>query len=71
VRTVIDVDDEMLARAQRQLGTKSKRDTVNEALALAAGLSEEQRARALTWLQDHVEEYLDLDFLIEEERAGR
>ena len=31
-RTVIDLDDASLALAQRQLGTKTKRDTINQAL---------------------------------------
>ncbi|MGQ0466311.1 MAG: type II toxin-antitoxin system VapB family antitoxin [Sporichthyaceae bacterium] len=35
---MIDVDDEALAQAARQLGTKTKVDTVNEALRLAAGI---------------------------------
>lgn len=39
-RTVIDIDEEALAGAARELGTKSKVDTVNEALRLAAGVSE-------------------------------
>lgn len=32
-RTLIDVDDDMLARAARALGTATKKDTVNAALA--------------------------------------
>lgn len=31
-RTVVDIDDEALASAQRVLGTGTKRDTVNAAL---------------------------------------
>jgi Arc/MetJ family transcription regulator len=31
-RTLIDVDDELLAGAARALGTRTKRDTVNAAL---------------------------------------
>ena len=42
-RTVIDVDDEMLAKAQKQLGTKTKRETVNRALALAVATTAEDR----------------------------
>ena len=33
-KTLIDIDDEQLAEAQRALGTTTKRDTVNQALAL-------------------------------------
>lgn len=36
VRTVIDVDDEALAEAARELGTTTKVATVNAALKLAA-----------------------------------
>ncbi len=36
MRTVIDVDDELVERAAKELGTKTKKDTVNEALRLAA-----------------------------------
>lgn len=32
-RTLIDIDDDMLARAAQALGTATKKDTVNAALA--------------------------------------
>jgi Arc/MetJ family transcription regulator len=35
-RTLIDVDDELLAAAARSLGTRTKRDTVNGALRAVA-----------------------------------
>lgn len=70
-RTIIDVDDAALASAQRQLGTTTKRDTINRALAIAAGISGDDRARGLAWLQDHAEEFLDIDVLEDGERAGR
>jgi len=35
-RTTIDIDDEQLAAAARELGTTSKVDTVNAALAYVA-----------------------------------
>ncbi|MER7515085.1 type II toxin-antitoxin system VapB family antitoxin [Streptomyces sp. NPDC126499] len=70
-KTLVDVDDEMLAFAQRQLGTKTKRDTINRALTIAAATSAEDRARALRWLQDNAEDFLDFDFLEERERSGR
>jgi Arc/MetJ family transcription regulator len=35
-RTMIDIDDEAIAAAQRVLGTRSKRDTVNLALRRVA-----------------------------------
>lgn len=36
-RTTIDLDDDKLAAAARELGTTSKVDTVNAALAYVAG----------------------------------
>ena len=35
-RTTIDIDDEVLERAARELGTSSKVDTVNASLAFVA-----------------------------------
>lgn len=69
-RTVVDLDDSLLTFAQQQLGTKTKRETINRALAVAAGTSAEDRARGLAWLQDHAEEILDFEFLAELERSG-
>jgi Arc/MetJ family transcription regulator len=46
-RTIIDIDEEKLARAQRALRTSTKRDTVNAALELAAAVDAQQRSAAL------------------------
>jgi Arc/MetJ family transcription regulator len=46
-RTIIDIDDEKLARAQRALRTKTKRETVNAALEVAAALDADKRAQLL------------------------
>lgn len=70
-RTVIDLDDSMLAFAQQQLGTKTKRETINRALAIAAGTSADDRARGLAWLREHAEQILDFEVLEDEERSGR
>lgn len=70
-RTVVDLDDTLLAFAQQQLGTKTKRETINRALAVAASTSAEDRARGLAWLQEHAEDILDFEFLAERERSGR
>ncbi|MEU1548841.1 DUF2191 domain-containing protein [Nocardia sp. NPDC005745] len=70
-RTVVDLDDAALEFAQQQLGTRTKRDTINRALAIAAGLSADDRARGLAWLQANVEEILDFDVLAGEERSRR
>jgi Arc/MetJ family transcription regulator len=39
-RTLVDIDDGVLARAAAKLGTTTKKDTVNRALELAAADSE-------------------------------
>lgn len=36
-KTPIDIDEEALIAAQRELGTTTKKDTVNQALRLVAG----------------------------------
>lgn len=48
MRTIIDIDDELLEAARAELGTSTKRDTVNEALRYVA----ERRARARAMLDD-------------------
>jgi Arc/MetJ family transcription regulator len=42
-KTLIDIDDEALDRAQRVLHTTTKKDTVNQALATVAALSARRR----------------------------
>lgn len=49
-RTVIDLDDELLASVAKELGTSTKKDTVNGALREV--LSNRRRALALTRLRD-------------------
>ncbi|GHJ48763.1 hypothetical protein Cs7R123_61050 [Catellatospora sp. TT07R-123] len=70
-RTVVDLDESVLAFAQQQLGTKTKRDTINRALAIAAGTSADDRARGLAWLKDNADQILDFEVLEEQERSGR
>ncbi|WP_084959386.1 DUF2191 domain-containing protein [Thermoactinospora rubra] len=70
-RIVVDLDERMLALAQRRLGTKTRRDTINRALAIAASTSADDRARGLAWLQDNAESILDFEVLEERERPGR
>jgi Arc/MetJ family transcription regulator len=66
-RTVIDVNDEMLARAQRAMRTATKRDTVNAALELAAAVDADRRARLVSSFRDLLSR-LDVD-LIEADEA--
>ncbi|MGC9495515.1 type II toxin-antitoxin system VapB family antitoxin [Streptomyces sp. WG7] len=69
-KTLVDIDDEKLAFAQRQLGTKTKRETIDRALTIASAASADDRARALRWLQENADAFLDFDVLAERERAG-
>ncbi|MGE5829982.1 MAG: hypothetical protein ACM30G_16710 [Micromonosporaceae bacterium] len=65
---MIDVDDEMLARAQLALRTSTKRDTVNAALELAAAMEADRRAELLVSFRDLLDR-LDVE-LIEQDEAG-
>lgn len=66
-RTLIEIDDRMLAWAQRALRTATKRETVNAALELAAAVDGDRRARLLTSLRELLDR-LDVD-LIERDEA--
>jgi Arc/MetJ family transcription regulator len=66
-RTIIDIDDDKLARAQRALRTTTKRDTVNAALELAAAVDAQRRAAALEELRDLLDR-LDVDLIDQDER---
>lgn len=48
-RTVIDLDDELVASVAKELGTSTKKDTVN--VALREVLENRRRALALTRLR--------------------
>jgi Arc/MetJ family transcription regulator len=61
-RTIVDVDDAALARAQRALQTTTKRDTINAALELAAAVQAERRTQLLESFRDLLER-LDLDLI--------
>lgn len=49
-KRLIDLDDELLARAQRELSTTGVSDTVRAALRQAASAS--ARARQVAWLSE-------------------
>jgi Arc/MetJ family transcription regulator len=49
-RTVIDLDDDLVSSVARELGTSTKKDTVNAALREV--LENRRRALALTRLRD-------------------
>jgi Arc/MetJ family transcription regulator len=65
-RTIIDIDDENLARAQRALRTTTKRDTVNAALELAAAVDANRRAQLLDSFRDLLDR-LDVGLIEEDE----
>ncbi|MFJ4966595.1 hypothetical protein EES43_11835 [Streptomyces sp. ADI96-02] len=66
-RTVIDLDDEALEAAARELGTTTKRDTINTALREI--VERNRRLRALHELQEIVQEGgLDTDLLLDKRR---
>lgn len=63
-KTLLDLDEELLAEATVALGTSSKKDTVTEALRLAVADRRERRRRALADLQQMaIEGVLDFDRL--------
>lgn len=69
-RTVIDLDDELLASAARELGTSTKKDTVNAALREV--LETRRRALALTRLRDSASDgAFDLAVLQDKRRYRR
>jgi Arc/MetJ family transcription regulator len=49
-KRLIDLDDELLARAQRELNTSGVSDTVRAALRQAASAA--ARARQVSWLRE-------------------
>ena len=65
-RTIIDIDEEKLVRAQRALRTSTKRETVNAALELAAAIDADKRAQALASFRDLLDR-LDTDLIEQDE----
>ena len=45
-KTLVDVDDDLLAEASTALGTATKKDTINEALRQAVEVTRERRRQA-------------------------
>jgi Arc/MetJ family transcription regulator len=69
-RTTIEIDEQLLERAKRALGSPTTRATVEEALRRAAdhleAEREARRLRQLRFLED-LDKYLDLDVLASDE----
>jgi Arc/MetJ family transcription regulator len=69
-RTVIDLDDELLVSVAKELGTSTKKDTVNAALREV--LANRRRAVALTRLRDAANDgAVDLGLLQEKQNYRR
>lgn len=60
-KTLIDVDDELLAKAMSATHSTTKKEAVNKALALSIEADREKRIRALRAMQQMADEGL-LDF---------
>jgi Arc/MetJ family transcription regulator len=69
-RTTIEIDDELLGRARRALGSQTTRATVEEALRRVADTAENDRAdratRQLSYLRQ-LSSHADLEVLASEE----
>ena len=69
-RTVIDLDDELVADVARALGTRTKKDTVNTALREV--LESRRRAVALTRLRESAADGgFDLELLADKRNYRR
>ncbi|MFG3702541.1 type II toxin-antitoxin system VapB family antitoxin [Micromonospora sp. NPDC047620] len=55
-KTLLDLDEDLLAEATAALGTSTKKETVTEALRQAVESSRERRRRALADLQEVADE---------------
>jgi Arc/MetJ family transcription regulator len=67
-KTLIDIDEELLAEAAIAFGTKTKKDTVNA--ALKEGVERKKRARALARLAARADAG-DFDELLDRENHRR
>jgi Arc/MetJ family transcription regulator len=69
-RTTIEIDEELLARAKRALGSPTTRATVEEALRRAAEQAENEHEERAARLREHLAslaERVDLDVLASDE----
>lgn len=69
-RTTIEIDEELLARAKRALGSLTTRATVEEALRRAAESAEDEQEERRARLREHLAslgEHLDLEVLASDE----
>lgn len=69
MRTVIDLDEDLLDRARRELGTTTKKDTIHAALRLVA-----ERSARLEAIQDLLSVDRDWSGIVDDDKtplAGR
>ena len=69
-RTTIEIDDQLLARAKRALGSPTTRATVEEALRRAADSAEDEfkeRAERQRQFFETLDQHLDLEVLKSED----
>ncbi len=64
MKTVIDLDDEALARAAKELGTTTKKDTIHEALRLVA-----ERAARLQAVQELMSIERDWSGIVDDDKV--
>jgi Arc/MetJ family transcription regulator len=64
VKTVIDLDEELLDRARRELGTTTKKDTIHAALRLVA-----ERSARLEAIQELLSIDRDWTDIVDDDKA--
>lgn len=64
MKTMIDLDDELLEQARRALGTATKKDTIHEALRLVA-----ERSARLEAIQDLLSVERDWTGLVDDDKS--
>ncbi|ROO51418.1 VapB protein of antitoxin of type II toxin-antitoxin system [Micromonospora sp. Llam0] len=64
MKTVIDLDEELLDRARRELGTSTKKETIHEALRLVA-----ERGARLAAIQELMSIDRDWDGIVDDDKT--
>jgi len=64
MKTVIDLDEELLDRARRELGTTTKKDTIHEALRMVA-----ERSARLEAIRDLLSIDRDWTGIVDEDKV--
>jgi Arc/MetJ family transcription regulator len=64
MKTVVDLDEDLLERARRELGTATKKDTIHEALRLVA-----ERAMRLQAIQELMSIERDWSGIVDDDKV--